>query len=67
MTIVENLSVMLLWKTGEGSTLTERQKYIFKSLFGDFSTEMYKNKIMKLQEELDSLKEKDESMDFGIL
>jgi hypothetical protein len=72
--IVENFSVMLLWRSGEeyiGKGQNQRswneQKYLFKSLFGDFATEMYKNKITKLQNELDELKEKDESMDFGIM
>lgn len=58
---------MLLCRSGEDSTLTEKQKYLFKSLFGDFATEMYKKKIIKLQSQVDQLKQKDESMDFGIL
>ena len=57
---------MLLWRSGEDSTLTEKQKYLFKSLFGDTATEMYKNKIMKLQNEIDSLKQNQDSMDYGI-
>lgn len=64
--IVENLSVMLLWRSGEDSSLSEKQKYLFKSLFGDTATEMYKSKILKLQNEIDSLRQSQSSMDYGI-
>lgn len=64
--IVENLSVMLLWRSGEDSSLTDKQKYLFKSLFGDTATEMYKSKIIKLQNEIDSLRQSQSSMDYGI-
>jgi len=52
---------MLLCKTGNHDTLSEHQKHLFRSLFGDFATENYKHK------EKEELRKQNDSMDFGVL
>ena len=54
--IVQNLSIMFLSRSEIDSSLTEKQKYLFKSLFGDTATDIYKSKIEKLQIELTNAK-----------
>lgn len=49
---------MFLSRSEADKSLSDNQKYLFKSLFGDTATEVYKSKIEKLQQEISSLKAK---------
>ena len=64
--LLEKLSVMLLYKNVDQNFFSENQKSLIRSLFGDFATSTYKDKIKELTELVKSLQrgkvEKDKDM-----
>lgn len=56
--VIEKMSVMLLNKNEDPNFFSESQKELIKSLFGDYATKMYKEKILNLETKL---KDSDES------
>lgn len=53
--LLEKLSVMLLYKNVDDGFFSERQKVLIRSLFGDYATTTYKDKIKKLEQEIAQL------------
>ena len=55
--------MMFLQKQSEENSLTSKQQYLIKYLFGDFATKNYKEKITDLEQRLSqmSLQMKDRS------
>lgn len=51
--LLEKLSVMLLNKNVDSSFFSEKQKELIRSLFGDYATTTYKNKINELNEKIE--------------
>jgi predicted nucleic acid-binding Zn-ribbon protein len=53
--LLEKLSVMLLYKNVDDGFFSEKQKILIRSLFGDYATTTYKDKIKKLEQEISNL------------
>lgn len=51
--LLEKLSVMLLNKNVDSSFFSEKQKELIRSLFGDYATTTYKNKINELNDKIE--------------
>lgn len=49
LTIMDKLSVMFLTKSQDSNFLTSEQQKLIKSLFGDYGSRTYKEKIRKLE------------------
>lgn len=54
--MLEKLSVMLLNKNVSSDFFSENQKALIRSLFGDYATTTYKQKILTLDKEIVSAK-----------
>ena len=53
--LLEKLSVMLLNKNTDPNFFSESQKALIRSLFGDYATKTYKDKINELTIKLNSV------------
>jgi hypothetical protein len=51
--VLEKLSIMLLNKNVDSQFFSEKQKSLIRSLFGDFATTTYKNKIRELNDKIE--------------
>ena len=59
--IMDKLSVMFITKNSDPNFLTHRQKKFFRSLFGDYATRTYKDKIKKLEKQMHKSKKVSEN------
>lgn len=64
--LLEKLSVMLLYKNVDQNFFSESQKSLIRSLFGDFATSTYKDKIKELNELIKSLQRAKSEKDKGM-
>jgi hypothetical protein len=51
--VLEKLSIMLLNKNVDSHFFSEKQKSLIKTLFGDYATTTYKNKIKELNDKIE--------------
>ena len=61
--IVQKLSILLLSRS-DSSHLSPNQQYLFKSLFGNTATEIYKAKIEEMEKEIEKLKKEGNHIDY---
>ena len=61
--IVQKLSILLLSRS-DSSHLSPSQQYLFKSLFGNTATEIYKVKIEEMEKEIEKLKKEGNHIDY---